>query len=87
MTGSTWGRTVRPGYSRGAYSRIASKGCVGTTAVEVCERGQRPVLEREELSRHFTHDLFPRTTNLYGCATLRHYHCYEELFEALEGED
>lgn len=32
----------------------------------------------EELNRHFAHDLFPRTTNPYGCVTLHHYHFYVE---------
>jgi transposase len=32
----------------------------------------------EELNRHFAHDLFPRTTNLYGCVTLHHSHFYVE---------
>jgi transposase InsO family protein len=32
----------------------------------------------EELNRHFAHELFPRTTNPYGCVTLHHYHFYVE---------
>ena len=32
----------------------------------------------EELNRHFAHDLFPRTTNPYGCVTLHYYHFYVE---------
>ena len=32
----------------------------------------------EELNRHFAHDLFPRTTNPYGCVTLHHYRFYVE---------
>jgi hypothetical protein len=32
----------------------------------------------EELNRQFAHDLFPRTTNPYGCVTLHHYHFYVE---------
>jgi transposase InsO family protein len=32
----------------------------------------------EELNRHFAHDLFPRTTNPYGCVTLHHSHFYVE---------
>jgi transposase len=28
----------------------------------------------EALNRHFAHDLFPRTTNPYGCVTLHHSH-------------
>jgi hypothetical protein len=32
----------------------------------------------EELNRLFAHDLFPRTTNTYGCVTLHHYHFYVE---------
>lgn len=33
----------------------------------------------EELSRKFSHALFPRTTNPYGCVTLHSYHFYIEL--------
>jgi Integrase core domain len=32
----------------------------------------------EELNCHFAHDLFPRTTNLYGCVTLHYHHFYVE---------
>jgi hypothetical protein len=32
----------------------------------------------EELNRHFAHDLFPRTTNPYGCVTLHYHHFYVE---------
>jgi hypothetical protein len=32
----------------------------------------------EELSRKFSHALFPRTTNQYGCVTLHCYHFYVE---------
>jgi hypothetical protein len=32
----------------------------------------------EALNRYFAHDLFPRTTNPYGCVTLHHYHFYVE---------
>jgi hypothetical protein len=32
----------------------------------------------EELSRKFSHALFPRTTNPYGCVTLHSYHFYVE---------
>jgi Integrase core domain/Winged helix-turn helix len=32
----------------------------------------------EELSRQFSHDLFPRTMNAYGCVTLHRYHFYVE---------
>jgi len=32
----------------------------------------------EELGRQFAHDLFPRTTNPYGCVTLHSYHFYVE---------
>jgi hypothetical protein len=32
----------------------------------------------EELGRKFSHALFPRTTNQYGCVTLHRYHFYVE---------
>jgi hypothetical protein len=36
------------------------------------------IYSTEELNRHFVHDLFPRTTNPYGCVTLHHSHFYVE---------
>ena len=33
----------------------------------------------DELTRKFSHALFPRTTNRYGCVTLHSYHFYVEL--------
>ena len=32
----------------------------------------------DELARKFSHALFPRTTNRYGCVTLHSYHFYVE---------
>jgi hypothetical protein len=32
----------------------------------------------EELARHFSQAVFPRTTNRYGCVTLHSYHFYIE---------
>jgi hypothetical protein len=33
---------------------------------------------QEELARAFSHALFPRTPNRFGCVTLHSYHCYVE---------
>jgi hypothetical protein len=33
---------------------------------------------QEELARSFSHALFPRTTNRFGCVTLHSYHFYVE---------
>ena len=33
---------------------------------------------QDELARHFSHALFPRTSNRYGCVTLHSYHFYIE---------
>ena len=32
----------------------------------------------DELARRFSHAVFPRTTNRYGCVNLHSYHCYIE---------
>jgi hypothetical protein len=32
----------------------------------------------DELPQQFSHGLFPRTTNHYGCVPLHSYHCYIE---------
>ncbi len=41
-------------------------------------KAQGRIYSAEELNRHFAHELFPRTTNPYGCVTLHHYHLYVE---------
>jgi len=46
--------------------------------VEVLELGAATgrVYGQDELARRFSHALFPRVTNRYGCVTLRSYHFY-----------
>ena len=44
----------------------------------VLAEAQGHTYSQEELARKFSHALFPRTTNRYGCVTLHSYHFYVE---------
>ena len=44
--------------------------------VEVLGTAKGRVYTPEDLARHFSQALFPRTTNRYGCVTLHSYHFY-----------
>jgi transposase InsO family protein len=46
--------------------------------VEVLGTATGRVYAHDELARCFSHALFPRTTNQYGCVTLHSYHFYVE---------
>jgi transposase InsO family protein len=46
--------------------------------VEVLGEAKGRMYALEELTRHFSQALFPRTTNRYGCVTLHCYHFYVE---------
>jgi transposase InsO family protein len=46
--------------------------------LEVLGEAKGRTYSPEELSRKFSHELFPRTTNRYGCVTLHRYHFYVE---------
>jgi hypothetical protein len=46
--------------------------------VEILGEAKGRMYAQEELARHFSQTLFPRTTNRYGCVTLRSYHFYVE---------
>jgi transposase InsO family protein len=46
--------------------------------LEVLGEAKGRTYSPEELNRKFSHDLFPRTTNRYGCVTLHRYHFYVE---------
>jgi hypothetical protein len=46
--------------------------------IEVLGAAKGRLFTPEELARHFSHAVFPRTTNQYGCVTLHSYHFYVE---------
>jgi hypothetical protein len=46
--------------------------------LEVLGEAKGRLYTPDELERKFTHALFPRTTNRYGCVTLHRYHFYVE---------
>ncbi len=46
--------------------------------VEVLGAAKGRLYTPEELARHFSQAVFPRTTNRYGCVTLHSYHFYIE---------
>jgi hypothetical protein len=46
--------------------------------VEILGEAKGRMYPEEELARHFSHALFPRRTNRFGCVTLHSYHFYVE---------
>jgi transposase InsO family protein len=46
--------------------------------IEVLGEAKGRLYAQNELARHFSHAVFPRTTNRHGCATLHNYHFYIE---------
>ena len=46
--------------------------------LEVLGKSRGRMYKEEELASHFSHALFPRTTNRHGCVTLHSYHFYVE---------
>ncbi len=44
----------------------------------LCSTTKGRTYSPEELGRKFSHAMFPRTTNQYGCVTLHHSHFYVE---------
>jgi len=65
------------------YNTTAHQGLLNTQfnppiPLQVLGEAKGRIYSAEELNRLFAYDLFPRTTNAYGCVTLHHYHFYVE---------
>ena len=65
------------------YNTTAHQGCSRDQLdppipVRVLGAARAGCTRQEEFARSFSHALFPRTTNRYGCVTLHSYHFYVE---------
>src|SRR5881409_399826 len=65
-------------YNTTAHQGLLKDGCDPPIPIEVLADAQGRMYSQEELVRKFSHALFPRTTNRYGCVTLHSYHFYVE---------
>jgi transposase InsO family protein len=65
-------------YNTTAHQGLLNDGRLPPIPVEVLGEVKGRLYAPEELARHFSQALFPRTTNRYGCVTLHSYHFYVE---------
>jgi hypothetical protein len=65
-------------YNTTAHQGLLNDRFAPPIPLQVLGKTKGRLYSAEELNRHFAHELFPRTTNPYGCVTLHHYHFYVE---------
>ena len=65
-------------YNTTAHQGLLNDQRLPPIPVEVLGAAKGRVYAPEELTRHFSQALFPRTINRYGCVTLHSYHFYVE---------
>jgi hypothetical protein len=65
-------------YNTTAYQGLPHDQRLPPMPIEVLGTAKGRMYAPEELARHFSQALFPRTTNRYGCVTLHSYHFYIE---------
>lgn len=65
-------------YNTTAHQGLLKDGFDPPIPSVVLAEAQGRMYSQEELVRKFSHALFPRTTNRYGCVTLHSYHFYVE---------
>jgi hypothetical protein len=65
-------------YNTTAHQGLLKEHCDPPIPLVVLGDAKGRTYSPEELSRKFSHALFPRTTDRYGCVTLHHYHFYVE---------
>jgi len=65
-------------YNTTAHQGLLKDRRVPPIPLEVLGEAKGRIYAPDELARHFSHALFPRTTNRYGCVTLHSYHFYIE---------
>ncbi len=71
-------QTFMATYNTTAHQGLLNDQCSPPIPLQVLGEAKGRIYSAEELNRLFAHDLFPRTTNTYGCVTLHHYHFYVE---------
>jgi hypothetical protein len=65
-------------YNTTAHAGLLKDGFDPPIPIEVLAEAKGRPYSPDELVRKFSHALFPRTTNRYGCVTLHSYHFYVE---------
>jgi transposase InsO family protein len=65
-------------YNTTAHQGLLKDRFAPPVPLEVLGEAKGPMVSEEELRARFSHSLFPRTTNRYGCVTLHSYHFYVE---------
>jgi transposase len=65
-------------YNTTAHQGLLNDRFTPPIPLEVLGEAKGRVYSEEELASKFSHALFPRTTNRYGCVTLHSYHFYVE---------
>jgi transposase InsO family protein len=65
-------------YNTTAHQGLLKEGFDPPIPLEILAEAKGHTYSQDELARKFSHALFPRTTNRYGCVTLHSYHFYVE---------
>ncbi len=65
-------------YNTTAHQGLLKDRRLPPTPVTILGTAKGRLYTPEDLARHFSQALFPRTTNRYGCVTLHRYHFYVE---------
>jgi transposase len=65
-------------YNTTAHQGLLNDQRIPPIPVEVLGEARGRLYAQDALARHFSHALFPRTSNRYGCVTLHSYHFYIE---------
>jgi len=67
-----------PTYNTAAHQGLLKDRWATPIPVAVLGEAKGKMHPQDELARRFSHALFPRVTNRYGCVTLHSYHFYVE---------
>ena len=65
-------------YNTTAHEGLLQEGFQPPIPIHVLAQAKGRLYNPDELARRFSHAVFPRTTNRYGCVTLHSYHFYIE---------
>ena len=65
-------------YNTTAHEGLVKEGFQPPIPIHVLAQAKGRLYSPDELARRFSHAVFPRTTNRYGCVTLHSYHFYIE---------
>jgi Integrase core domain/Homeodomain-like domain len=65
-------------YNTTAHEGLVQEGFQPPIPIHVLAQAQGRLYSPDDLARRFSHAVFPRTTNRYGCVTLHRYHFYIE---------